>query len=447
MRVGWAEADITPPLGLPMGGRGPRFTPGAVILDPLLAQVLILEDDAGTQTLWVAVDQIGVDRETGSRLRYALAESTGISYAAVIVNFSHTHSGPMASIAAYASKLPVPPVLTDYGEERDRKIVVTAQQALAALRPATLTLHRGESHIGINRRNRNAQGEIAMLPNRDALYLPDLPVFDIRTTDGQRALLFSHACHPVIVYGHAWDALSAEYPGVCRRHLRHMLGDAVHCQFMQGFTGNIRPRILADLAEGRFRKSTPEDVTMTGVTLAEDVLRTLTQPGEALTLTLRAAQGWFSARRDPAALPLIDHWQQLATSDNELDHNLGDYWTARYRAGTLTVAEPWRIGLLQLTPHLLVAWFAGEPVAEWLGHLQQWLGSSTILGWGYCQDVCGYIPTDELLPEGGYEVVESNRFTIGGPGVFAPGLNEAARQEFLALARQLGWKPEAMSFI
>ena len=106
-----------------MGGRGPRFTPGAVLLDPLLAQVVILEDDDGNLVLLAAVDQIGVDRETGSRLRYALAESTGIPYAAVIVNFSHTHSGPMASMAAYASLLPIPPALAAYAEERDHGLI------------------------------------------------------------------------------------------------------------------------------------------------------------------------------------------------------------------------------------------------------------------------------------------------------------------------------------
>ncbi len=37
-KAGWAHIDITPPLGLPMGGRGSRFTPGAEVIDPLLAQ-------------------------------------------------------------------------------------------------------------------------------------------------------------------------------------------------------------------------------------------------------------------------------------------------------------------------------------------------------------------------------------------------------------------------
>jgi len=440
MRAGWAETDITPPLGLPMGGRGPRFDAGTEIRDPLITQVLILEDDGGHRTLWASIDQLGLDRETGNYLRYTLAELTDTPLAAVIVNFSHTHSAPMTTIAAYTTDSTPPAALLAYRDTLVAQTIGAAQQALARLRPATVTLHRGASQVGINRRNRNAQGNIAMLPNLDGLYLPDLPVFDIRTDAGERALIFSYACHPVIVYGHAWTAISAEYPGVCRRQLRATLGATLHCQFIQGLTGNIRPRIVADLAEQRFRKSTPADVEAAGTSLAEDVLETLTQPGAPLTLSIRAATGTFQARRDLNARPPLSHWQAQATAENELERNVGRYWVARYAAGTLTQAESWRIGLLQLTPDILIAWFAGEPVAEWLGHLQQWLGSDKLMAWGYCQDVCGYIPTDELLPEGGYEVVEANRFTTNGPGSFAHGLNAAARQEFLAMARQLAWK-------
>lgn len=438
MRAAWAETNITPPLELPMGGRGPRFASGSEILDPLIAQALILEDDAGEQMLIVSVDQIGVDRETGSHLRYELSEATGIPFPAVIVNFSHTHSGPMAGLAAYATDIPAPPELTAYDRRRDGQIISLAYEAMQKLQPATVTLHRGSSQVGINRRNRNESGAIGMIPNADALYLPDLPVFDIRT-DGDRALLFSYACHPVMVYGYAWTAISADYPGVCRRHLRRRLGGDLHCQFIQGLTGNIRPRILADLAAGRFRKSTPADVEAAGTTLAEDVLRALVAPGESLVLSLAAASGWFSARRDQAQTPPLSVWQALAEADNELDQNLGRYWASRLASGPpLTHAEPWRIGLVQLTPTLWIAWFAGEPVAEWLGHLRGWFHGKEILAWGYCQDVCGYLPTDELLPEGGYEVVDANRFTVSGPGIFAPGLNEAARKAFLGLARQIG---------
>ncbi|MBI1296573.1 hypothetical protein GC175_16585 [bacterium] len=438
MRAGWAEVDITPPLGLPMGGRGPRFAPGTEILSPLIAQALVLEDDDGRQLLWISVDQLGVDRDTGNRLRHELAETTGIPYPAVVVNFSHTHCGPMAGITAYATTVPASPELAAYDRHRDAQIVLAAAQAMHALRPASVTYHRGASQIGINRRKRDETGVMAMNPNPDALYLPDLPVFDIRSEDG-RALLFSHACHPVIVYGFAWQAISAEYPGVCRRELRRRLGEQVHCQFLQGLTGNIRPRVLADLENGRFRKATPADVEFTGVALAEDVLAAVDSPGEALTLSVRAASGWFPARRDQTQLPPLDLWDRMAASTVELDRNLGQYWSTRYRSGPpLLRAESWRIGLIQLTPDLWVPWFAGEPVAEWALHLRQWFGGRELLPLGYCQDMCGYLPTDELLPEGGYEVIDSNRYMTSGPGIFAPGLNDAAKQAFHGLERQIG---------
>ena len=43
-----------------MGGRGPRFSPGEEVLDPLAAQVVVLEDGEGRRTLWMSIDMIGM---------------------------------------------------------------------------------------------------------------------------------------------------------------------------------------------------------------------------------------------------------------------------------------------------------------------------------------------------------------------------------------------------
>ena len=42
-----------------MGGRGPRYAPGTEILDPLMAQALVLEDAEGNRALWISLDLIG----------------------------------------------------------------------------------------------------------------------------------------------------------------------------------------------------------------------------------------------------------------------------------------------------------------------------------------------------------------------------------------------------
>ena len=59
-RSGWATVDITPEIGIPLGGRGPRFTGVDRILDPLSAQALVLEDAREHAILLVSLDVVGI---------------------------------------------------------------------------------------------------------------------------------------------------------------------------------------------------------------------------------------------------------------------------------------------------------------------------------------------------------------------------------------------------
>jgi len=437
-QAGWSQVDITPPLGLPMGGRGPRYTPGAAIHSPLLAQACALQDTAGQRTLWISLDLIGLPHPVAEPLRYQIAVHTGVPYEAVILNYAHTHSGPMVNFENYAADRPKPQALAAYQEALCDKILRLACDAVARLRPAAVVLHHGTSDLGINRRRRLPGGEMAMAPNPGGVYNPDLWVLDVRAANGGRCVLFSYGCHAVIAYGFTWDGISSDYPGVARLHLLSQLGPGTHAQFIQGLAGDVRPRILADPASGRFRTSTPEDLEEAGAGLAQDVLRALHGPGEVLALDLAAAAGWVHAERDLSALPPLAHWQALAASDDELSRNLGSYWGGRIEAGLPPArATPWPVGLLQLTPDHRIAWLAGEAVAEWQAHLRAWLDDPQLTVWGYCQEIPGYLPADELLPQGGYEVVQANTYSVTGPAPLAPGLNDRLRAQFRDLEARI----------
>ena len=307
IKAGWAQIDITPPLGLPMGGRGARFTPGAVVLDPLYAQACALEDPQGRRTLWISIDLIGLAAQIGLPLRIDVAAYAGVPHEAVILNYAHTHSGPMTNFDKYPIERPKPEGLREYEEMLRRNILRVACEAIDRLRPARLTLHEGASQVGINRRNRDESGEMAMAPNPDGFYNPELWVLDAVADDGGRCIVFNYGCHAVIAYGFAYDGISADYPAVTRRRINEALGGPVHCQFVQGLAGNVRPRVLADLEEGCFRKATPEDLEQAGGELADDVLDALSRTGEPLDLELRAVAGWFQGWRDVDALPPLEH--------------------------------------------------------------------------------------------------------------------------------------------
>tara|TARA_B100001123_G_C15326838_1_gene1029845 strand:+ start:2269 stop:3600 length:1332 start_codon:yes stop_codon:yes gene_type:complete len=438
-RAAWSEIDSTPALGLPLGGRGPRFSNGEEVLDPLVSQVVVLEDERGNRTVWVSIDMIGMTWQVTAPFRQELAALTGIPFDAIIVNYSHTHNGPMSGFEGYATIVEKPVELIEYEQNLLDRVSRMTLDAIDCLEPVTVSVHRGTSEIGINRRNRSETGEMGLRPNPQGHLNRDLWVLDLDAVKGnRRCVLFNYGCHPVTVYAYAWNGISPDWVGVGRQTLQCRLGENTHTQFIQGFAGNVRPRQVADLASNSFRKSTPDDTKAVGQAIGADVLAALDSEGDELDLDFAFAADFVMAPRDPDAIPPISHYRELAGSEEEIERNLGEYWVRRLESGVPPVKYvPWAVGLMRLAPGHTVAWLANEVVGEWLPLLREWLEDPNLIGWGYCQDGRTYMPVDALIPEGGYEVDAANAYGKLGPARFKVGMNEATRETFLKLKARI----------
>ncbi len=424
--AGWVSGDITPPLGLPMGGRGPRFAAGSEILSPLQAGVTVLEDAAHNRVVFVSADVISFDTAQSDALRIVIASAVKTTPDAVIINASHTHSGPMLSYERYATLKPKPQSLENYERELDEKLLRLAIEAAQNLHPVRVLWREGESSIGINRRLSTPDG-IVMAPNPDGFIPRQLWTLDLQSLENtdQRCVLFSHGCHPVIVYSSLWTAISSEWPGRSREILKSEHGDKTHFQFLQGLAGNIRPRILSDFENKKFRPSTLEDLEETAQEFARDVGSTLAKSGEELELQLGACCNDFLVER--AAPPPREFWEGMADSGDELAQELGSYWQTRYGKSAIAPfqSQPWPIGLLRFAPNYLMVTIAGEPLGEWIEVLRRALPDHNLVACGYTHSSAGYLPTDELLAQGGYEVERSAPYSKSGPGALLPGLDAA----------------------
>jgi hypothetical protein len=429
-KAGWTTGDITPPLGLPMGGRGSQFSNGTEVLSPLEAAVTILEDNAGRRAAIVSLDLISMGGAQNNALRASIASAIGALPDAVIVNTSHTHSGPMMSYERYAALRSKPPELEDYECALNEEVLRLVIEAAQNLQPVRVSWREGTSNIGINRRLSTPDGVI-MAPNPEGFYHRQLWTLDLQSPQDpeRRCVLFSHGCHPVIVYSFNWTAISSEWPGRSREILKSEMGQKTHFQFLQGLAGSIRPRGLADLPNRKFRYPTaPEDLEATAQEFARDVRSTLAQEGDELELQLGACRSEFLVRR--AAPPPREFWENMADSEGELEREMSAYWLERYAENAIPPhpAQPWPIGLLRFAPRYGMVTIAGEPLGEWFEIFQKALPDQCLVACGYTHDCSGYLATDALLPEGGYEVERSARFMKAGPGAPLPGLDEAAGQ-------------------
>ncbi|MBI2302092.1 MAG: neutral/alkaline non-lysosomal ceramidase N-terminal domain-containing protein [Armatimonadetes bacterium] len=237
LRAGFAQVDITPPLGTHIIG-WLRAVVGEQVLDPLYARVAVLE--SGGQTIaFVQLDTLSVRWTQVNDVRQRIAAQYGVAGGGVMVSATHTHAGPAVANCGVVVRD------TAYVEELTRRIVEGFGQALAALQPAEIGM--GWTHefdVAHNRRVVQRDGTVrchASLRDPNALCNegptdPEVAVIAVRAVDGTPlGMLLNYACHPT---HHGGDGcFSAGFPGVFAADMAGR-GWPV-AMYLQGAAGNM----------------------------------------------------------------------------------------------------------------------------------------------------------------------------------------------------------------
>ena len=434
--AGWAQVEITPPLGIALGGRGGNYVLAKQVIDPLYLGVIYLKDGNGKGIVFASFDLVGIPHSLSDQLRLSAVQELGVVCNLVVLNASHTHSGPNMLREILAGVGPAPQIEVDYFQSLREKFVAALREARKNVRPLDkVEVFETNSQMAINRRGKNKNGIRGILPDPNGPIDETLWVLKLSPKDGTApAIVFSYAAHPVIVYGYAGAAISADFPGAARQFVRQSIGEKAHVQFIQGFAGNVRPRAVADLKTLTFRGGSPEKLAEAGNTLGDDVIRALKGKSQTLTLDLMGVSDRPLLLRD--APPSRDVYEKMAKENaNSYTKGVADYWLKRYDSGEgFAKGDPWATGLIRLSKDQWIVYMAGEPVVEWHKKISEWLAPRKVVTFGYAPEANTYLPTEELLPEGGYEVLEANRARLSSPAPFAPGLHASVRQSLLRQA-------------
>ncbi len=359
--------------------------------------------------LLLSVDNDGLRREVTDAVANRLREKHNLAREQIAFCFSHSHTAPRSNVPATADPFhKITPAeranLQRYHEELIGKLVDLAGEALDSRTPGhTLHWAVGTVKFGTNRRSKEFPRPVDH----------DLPVLIVKDSSGAiSAIATSYAAHAATITPappDRYNKIHGDWVGVAQEKIESQFPGA-QAMVLVGAAGDQVPNQRG----GDFTKST-QYMDAQGAEIANEIAR-LTHTDQ-----LRA----ISSSRMLARIGEVK--LELANTNG-------------YAAPVSYPVQTWTFG-----NDLAMVFLGGEVVVEYglrlKKELRKQIGASRLWVNAYSNDMSpGYIPSERVLAEGGYEAIAAKQVYMH-PDVYAPGLEERIVD---AVMRQLkGFAPSA----
>ena len=426
-KAGMAKADITPSLGTLLYGY-PSIRHAEKVLDNIFVKALALNQN-GKTVVFISSEICSLGLINCQQIAESISDSCGVEKENILYSAIHTHSAPITKTAAgwgsadeeYINNILIP------------QSVAATKAAIENMQYAVMAIGTTESYAGINRREVTPDGEVILGQNPDGPYDPTMTAIQFKTPNGENIGTIIHfACHPTA---------SGENLSVTRDWPGYMIDRAEEitnapCMYINGAEGDIGPR----LSNGK----TTGDETLAkevGLIAAKDVEKAIDNAKDFFVPELKTVSGTLS-------LPLIE--MPTLESIKEKMEAMGDPEklievdiTTYARLEKLKkmhedkVEAPKTMELPQTVvalSNLVLAPFPFEAFHNLAKSLREQSPFERTLWLGLTGGSFGYIPTEEQLPYGGYEVGSFRAATIPG---FVDGTDKIVVSESIKLLNKL----------
>jgi hypothetical protein len=423
-KIGIASVKVTPAQPIFLAGYASRNKPYDKIAGDLYVKALVLEDRTGQKAAIVTSDLIGFPSAIAEPICDRIREKLGWKREQIMINSSHTHTGPSLSLdpkARGSMSAGDAQRTVEYTRKVQDQVVEAVVQAAGKLEPGQLSWGVGIVHFVMNRREFTPDRGVILGNNPRGLADRSVPVLRIDGGDGKlRAVLFGTACHGTTLGPQHYDvcgdfaafaqtAIEEQHPSTTALYMLGCAGDA-----------NPYPRGSMELSREH------------GTTLAREVSR-------VLQLKLQPVRGPLKVAFDRADVPLQTHSRgelEKWAKEKGLRGAMAQQMVARLdRNEKLPAHYPAPLAVWQFGPDLTLVGLSGEVVVDYVTLLERALGPNRLWVAAYCNDVFGYLPSAQVLREGGYE---TRGLYTGGIGLFDPAAQDVIVQRVRELARKVG---------
>ena len=408
-KVGVARKAITPETPIWLSGYAARTKPSTEVLHDLWAKALVIEDEKNNRIIIVTMDIIGLSHELSDKIVKRVIEKHGINRSQLLLNTSHTHSGPViwpSLSRMYELSMEDLQALIRYNRSLLNDVVDVIDMAILDLKPANLQVAHGSAKIAVNRRLSTEKGYVIGVSNESAVDT-DVPVLKVETPEGKlRAILFGYACHNTTLDIYQ---VNGDYAGFAQIELEKA-NQGITAMFMEGCGADQNPN----------PRRTVEYAMQHGKSLADAVQSVLS--------------GEFTQIRPPVRTYFTSVNLEFAPCDpNQFEEEmLGEDRFRRNRASFMleaidkgydisTISYP--VQAVRFNKDFTILALGGEVVVDYSLNTKKRYPLENMFVAGYSTEVQCYIPSARVLKEGGYEP-DNSMIYYGLPGPFAGNVEE-----------------------
>lgn len=426
LQAGEGTVDITPPLGIEMGGHRKPGNERRIrgIRQPTAARALVLAF-GDTQVALCSIDIVTIPEEMADRIRQEVATRTGIPAENVRLCATHTHSTPHFHFLRQCGAIPF-----DYMKVVEKRVVEAVVQAKADLVQAEVLL--GKTRVVGGNHNRTVKGPCSTdveftKDSTDAQrWLDTMLHVVLFHRNAKRTLAWYHfsahavCCYPDDLAGPDWPGTVAE----CIRQKTNLVPS-----FLQGHGGDVNPGNGSDWL-GEMNQTTEAITPALERAIAQaqpvqvDCLRTRTRPFE-VPFDLERFESWRELYRKDPAKCTGSQWVDAGFAADWYRANAHRNWKQSHLPITLSAVQLGPIGLVfhpaELFSYYGLAIRRGSPLRD-------------TLVVGYTDGIIGYLPDPTAFQKGEYAAVAVPKYYDRPP--YTPGAAAGMSAAALELLRQ-----------
>ncbi len=418
--VGIGRREITPETPIRLSGFGFRREESAGVRQRLWAKALAMGTEAEAPVLIITLDAMAISDQLVQDIVTRVRRATDIPATHVAVTVTHSHTAPMLTgVCPTLFGTPIPPEHQTHIDQYTQLLVARAAEAgISALRerqPATLAW--GESRVGFARNRRTAEGPVDH----------DLPVLLVRNAKGAVVAVYtSYACHCVTLSD---NQVSGDWAGYAQEHLERLFPGAVGLVSVGcGADSNPSSGVTGDKAEV---------ASAQGLEIAEAALRLSEGPLRPVTGPVRVHSERLSPPFD--RLPTREEWEARGAREDAVGYHARYQLAKLDRGESLPTTLEYPVQTMAFGDSLAMVFLSGEVVVDYALRLKRENDSRRLWTNGYSNGVAGYIPSERILREGGYEgggaMVYFDRPTRFAAGIEQPIIDAVQRGLPPAFAR------------